>query len=107
MAAVPMARQSFPKGALIGILIGLIGAGIGIYGVLVNVGGFGLDTEADTGGICGKAAACCEKVSAAAGNKGSPDTCKNFKKIGVPEASCQMSYEQFKKTAETLKVTCE
>jgi hypothetical protein len=106
-AAIPMARPGFPKGALIGVAVGVLGAGVGIYVMLVNVGGFGLDTEAGTDGICGKAAACCEKVSEAAGNKGSADTCKNFKKIGVPEASCQMSYEQFKKTAETLKVTCE
>lgn len=109
MAAVPipMARQSFPKGAIIGLVIGLIGLGIGLYVVMVNVGGFGLDTSSATGGICGKAAACCEKVTEASGNKASGEACKNLKKIGVPDQVCQSSYETFKQTAATLKVTCE
>jgi hypothetical protein len=109
MAAVPipMARQSFPKGAIVGIVIGLIGMAIAAYVVIVNVGGFGLGGQTETESICGKAAACCEKISEASGNKESAETCKNLRKIGVPDQVCQTSYDGFLKAAESLKVTCE
>ncbi len=107
MTPVPMARQGFPKGAMIGLAIGLIGMGIGLYVVMVNVGGFGLGAKTETDSICGKAAACCEKVSEASKNQGSAENCKNLRKIGVPDSACQSSYDAFKKSAESLKVTCE
>lgn len=107
MTPVPMARQGFPKGAMIGLFIGLIGMGIGIYVVLVNVGGFGLGSKTETDSICGKAAACCEKISEASKNKGSAENCKNLRKLGVPDSVCQTSYDTFKESAKSLKVTCE
>lgn len=106
-AAIPMARQSFPKGAIVGLLIGLVGVGVAVYVVMVNVGGVGLDSKPDTDTICGKAAACCEVIRKASPNAAGADTCKNFGKIGVPDAACQSAYDGFKKSAEALKVTCE
>jgi hypothetical protein len=61
----------------------------------------------DTGGICGKAAACCEKVSEASGNIEAAKNCTNLRKIGVPDSACQSSFDAFEKSAEALKITCE
>ncbi len=104
---VAMNRPGFPKAAIIGLVIGLIGMAIAIYVVMVNVGGFGLDTDASSGGICGKAAACCEKVTKATPAGAAADTCKNLKKIGVPDQVCQTAYDSFKQSAEGLKISCE
>jgi hypothetical protein len=104
---VPMARQKFPMGAIIGLVIGLGGAAVAVYVVMVNVGGFGLGSTTETDSICGKAAACCEKISEASGNKDSAQNCKNLRKLGVPDEACKTSLEGFKKSAEALKVTCE
>ncbi len=107
VVAIPMARQKFPMGAIIGLVIGLGGAAVAVYVVMVNVGGFGLGSKTETDSICGKAAACCEKISEASGNKGSAANCKNLRKVGVPDEMCKTSLEGFKKSAESLKVTCE
>lgn len=107
MTPVPMARQGFPLGAKLGLLIGLVGMGIGIYVVMVNVGGFGLGTKTETDSICGKAAACCDKITEASGNKQSAENCKNLRKIGVPDQACQVSYDGFLESAKALNVTCE
>lgn len=105
--AIPMARQKFPMGSIIGVVIALAGAGIGVYVVMVNVGGLGLDSKTETDSICGKAAACCEKISEASSNKQSAENCKNLRKVGVPDEVCKTSLEGFKTSAESLKVTCE
>lgn len=105
--ATPMMRQGIPKAAILSIFIALIGVAVAGYVVMVNVGGVGLDTDGSTGGVCGKAAACCQKIVDKSGAGANADTCKNLKKVGVPDSACQTALDGFKKSAEALKITCD
>ncbi len=103
VAAQPV---KMPVGAIIGILFALLGVGVAIYVVMVNVGGVGLDSKEVTG-VCGQAVACCEKVAKKSGKGETNQSCNNLKKVGVPEAACQSSLEAFKASAKALGVSCE
>jgi hypothetical protein len=106
--AMPVAAQQFrlPMGAIIGIVIGLIGAAVGIYVAAVNTGGVGLESR-DVGGVCGQTYECCKKVAEQTKNATALETCANFKKIGVPDEACKASLDAFKLQAKTLNLTCE
>ena len=108
-APVPMAappRLKMNAGIIIGIMGALVGVGVAMYVVFVNVGGVGLGAGADDG-VCGQAAACCRTIQAKSGNAETAETCDNLNKIGVPEEACRQSLDAFRKSAETLGVSCD
>jgi hypothetical protein len=103
---VAVSQFKMPAGAIIGVVLGLIGAGVGVYVALVNSGGFS-SLAPEPSAVCGKAVACCQKVAEKGGSKEAAAACENFKKIGVPDMACQQALDGFKKSAEALKATCE
>ncbi|MCL2011925.1 MAG: hypothetical protein FWG75_03955 [Cystobacterineae bacterium] len=107
--SVPVGNSvAVPKGAKMGLWIGVGGAilGVGVAAVVVavNVFGVGLNSASAKEGnsICARTIRCCELV------RGADDSsCKNFNKIGVTEQIC----EPFLKANETFAamkgLTCE
>jgi hypothetical protein len=104
-AGIPVAPMRVPRGAKIGLVLGLlgglIGVGVGVVVVAVNVLGISLGGDDDS--ICGQAAACCKIVSA-----GTPaeSACDNYKKIGVPEDMCEKTLQGLRSAAAMQGKSC-
>ncbi len=101
VAGVP----KMPKGAKIGLVIGIIGAlvgvGVGVVVVLVNVLGVGLGDATAGDSVCARAARCCEAIG------GPPDACKNHAKMGVPDSACEMALDGYERAAKAQGKTCQ
>jgi hypothetical protein len=101
-------RTGMPLGAKLGIILGIlglvIGIGVAIVVVAVNVLGVGLDRPSDT--VCGRAAACCERVAEATDNAATRANCKNVKKLGVPQQVCRQMLQTFQESAQQLGIEC-
>jgi hypothetical protein len=106
----PVAMQAvqgvpaMPKGAKIGLIIGLIGAvvGIGVAVVVVAITVFdvGSDSTASGSGACARAARCCETIG------GPAAACKNYGRVGVPESACQTALDGYQTAASAQGKSC-
>jgi len=105
-AMVPVqAMPGMPKGAKIGLVIGGIGAvvGIGVAVVVVamNFLGTGTSDATEGSGVCAQAARCCETI-------GGPATaCANYGRVGVPDSACQTALEGYKSAAQAQGKSCQ
>jgi hypothetical protein len=107
-----------PKAAKVGLVIGAIGAfvGIGVAMVVVAINVLGVTSastaEASTqasegssaaagGGACAKAAACCETIG------GPPAACANFRRAGMPDSACSSALDGYKQAASAQGKTCD
>ncbi|MEM9457510.1 MAG: hypothetical protein AAGF11_25245 [Myxococcota bacterium] len=104
----PVQTPRMPAGAKVGLIIGivggLVGMGVAVAVTLVNVGEVGLDSAPDTSTVCGRAVACCQKVTS---GSDAGATCQNLNKVGVPEQVCRSSLDAFQQSAEAQGMTCE
>lgn len=104
----PIQAPRMPAGAKVGLIIGivaaLVGMGVAVTVTLVNVGGVGLDSTPDSSTVCGRAVACCQKVTPGGD---AAAACQNLNKIGVPDEACQSSLDAFQRSAEAQGMTCE
>jgi hypothetical protein len=103
-----------PKGAKIGLVIGLLGAvvGVGVAVVVVAVNVLGASNVAlasgdepgsevsESTGVCSQAARCCETIGAPA------TACKNFEKAGMPDSACKSALDGYTKAAAAQGKTC-
>lgn len=106
-----------PKGAKIGLVIGLIsavvGVGVAVIVVAINVLDFGpasasASTDGDEasasaggGGVCEQAQRCCELIG------GPADACKNFGRVGVPDSACTTALNGYKQAASAQGKSCD
>ena len=105
-AMVPVqGMPRMPKGAKIGLIIGGIGAVVGIGVAVVVVAmqfvGTGTSDATEGSGVCAQAARCCETI-------GGPATaCANYGRVGVPDSACQTALEGYKSAAQAQGKTCQ
>lgn len=94
-----------PKGAKIGLIIGLLGAVIGIGAavvvVAVNVLGVGTGDATEGSGVCAQAARCCQTIG------GPAAACENYGRVGVPDSACQTALEGYKTAAQAQGKSCQ
>ncbi|HEY6725155.1 MAG TPA: hypothetical protein VI197_14070 [Polyangiaceae bacterium] len=94
-----------PKGAKIGLIIGVLGAvvGIGVAAVVVavNVLGVGTGDATEGSGVCAQAARCCQTIG------GPAAACENYGRVGVPDSACQTALEGYKTAAQAQGKTCQ
>lgn len=96
-----------PRGAKIGLWIGIgggiVGVVIAVVVVLVNVVGVGLGGATTGTGVCAQAARCCEVVTA---GQPSQQNCQNLGKLGVPASACEQSLQSFRDMAAAQHKVC-
>lgn len=98
---------SMPKGAKIGLVIGLIGAvvGIGVAVVVVAINVLGVDLSGAAGSsgseVCARAARCCEAIG------GPASACQNYGRVGVPDSACQTALEGYQSAASAQGKSCQ
>jgi hypothetical protein len=94
-----------PKGAKIGLIIGLLGAvggiGVAVVVVAVNVLGVGTGDATEGDGLCAQAARCCVAIG------GPASACGNYGRIGVPETACQTALDGYKQAATAQGKSCQ
>lgn len=99
-----MQEQTVERGGpSFGLAAAIIGLFVAAVVVAVNVFGVGIGTS-NGKEVCDRAAACCEKVKNELGNDSS--SCKNMRKIGVPDSACHNMLDSMKKLGSTKDITC-
>jgi len=106
MGMVPIQGvPGMPKGAKIGLIIGILGAvvgiGVAVVAVAVNVLDLGIGDATEGSGVCAQAARCCQTIG------GPAAACENYGRVGVPDSACQTALEGYKTAAQAQGKTCE
>lgn len=106
---VPVAgTPGMPAGAKIGLVIGILGALVGIGAAVVvvvvnvlDVGGGAVADATSGDGVCAQAARCCETIG------GPAEACKNYGRVAVPETACRQALEGYRTAASSQGKSCE